>query len=160
MENSDKSFKKEEIIYKGEKVTMQSSDLAEGRVRMSRHLWDRKSGGLMTRTILRTTDDKFTLNYSREKFEQIRIEATMGTLFLTCYSNEPMREMIIYEFGESAQMKKVLDILEWAKKHPEFDKGFACSMYVRLEKGDKLTEAQEQAIDNILVKWKVPKDWR
>jgi hypothetical protein len=160
VENSDKSFKKEEILYKGVKITVESRDLVEGRLRMSRFNCLRKNGELIGKTILKITDETSVLNLSPDQFDEMRRHAAISTQFLTCFSNEPMKEMIIYEFDEHIQMKKVLRILWWAEKHPEFDKGFACSMYVRLQKGDKLTEAQEQAIDNILVKWKVPKDWR
>lgn len=160
MENSDTSFKKEEILYKGEKITVESRDLVEGRLRMSRFNCVRKNGETIGKVILKITDDRSVLNCSRDNFDELRRHAAVSTQFLTCFSNEPMREMIIYEFEESAQMKKVIGILDWAEKHPEFDSEFTNSMYVRLTKGHKLTEAQEQAIDNILVKWKVPKDWR
>lgn len=157
MKISNKPFEKEEIIYKGEKVTVESRDVVEGRLRMSRFNCVRKNGETIGKVILKITDETSVLNLSPDRFDEMRRHAAISTQFLTCFSNETMKEMIIYEFGESAQMKKVLRILLWAEKHPEFDGEFVNSMYVRLEFGQKLTEAQEQAIDNILVKWKVPK---
>ena len=50
--------------------------------------------------------------------------------------------------------EKIKMILEWAdEEKPEFDTGFVESLQDQLEKKDFLTDAQEEALDNIIDKW-------
>ncbi len=50
--------------------------------------------------------------------------------------------------------EKIKMILEWADEEtPEFDTGFVESLQDQLEKKDFLTDAQEEALGNIIDKW-------
>lgn len=51
--------------------------------------------------------------------------------------------------------EKIELILNWAKAHPRFDVSYVWSVKDGLEKWGKLTPAQDQALSNIIRKWKI-----
>lgn len=46
-------------------------------------------------------------------------------------------------------------ILSWADEHPDFDTAFVDSMAEKLETYGELTEAQSDALDNIIERWRI-----
>ncbi len=52
--------------------------------------------------------------------------------------------------------EKIEAILLWAEDNPDFDASYVESLDIWLDDHDGLTEAQEQGLDNIIVKWRIP----
>ncbi len=51
--------------------------------------------------------------------------------------------------------QKLERVLAWADNNPSFDDTFVCSLLHRLETGRELTDAQVNALDNIIKKFKI-----
>ena len=51
--------------------------------------------------------------------------------------------------------EKIEMVLEWAYKHPKFDTSFIESLEEALSKYDYLTDAQSEALDNIIKKFRI-----
>ena len=53
------------------------------------------------------------------------------------------------------QQEKIDSILLWAEDHSNFDTGFVDSMQDKMNLMGELTENMEDALDNIILRWKI-----
>jgi hypothetical protein len=144
------------MIYNGEEVIVRSRNIIENKVKQSAFVFRRKNGNNIGRTVLKILDEETYFNLEPQSLTSIRKRANISTQFLTCIPNGPARELIIYEFDENVQMKKTMRVVEWSEDNPEFDRTFVNNLYDLLEVGNKLSFAQEKALDNIIDKWRIP----
>ena len=144
------------MIYNGEEVIVRSSNIIENKVKQSKFFFLHKNGNKIGRTVLKILDEETYFNLEPQSLASIRKHACISTQFLTCIPDGPTKELIIYEFDENIQMQKAMRAVEWSRNNPEFDKTFIYNLYDLLEAGNKLTAAQEKALDNIIEKWRIP----
>lgn len=144
------------MIYNGEEVIVRSRNIIENKVKQSNFFFLHKNGNKIGRTVLKILDEKTYFNLEPQSLVSIRKHACISTQFLTCIPDGPTKELIIYEFDENIQMQKTMRAVEWSINNPEFDKTFIYNLYDLLEAGNKLTAAQEKALDNIIEKWRIP----
>lgn len=55
-------------------------------------------------------------------------------------------------------LDRVVNAIEWADNHDDFDPAFLESLYDRLEKGNSLTEGQRQGLENIIEKFGIDEE--
>lgn len=146
-------------FYKGEEVEVQSR-VIQGDILQERFFFTNKNGTRIAKHIAKFVHGgKFESKKIRGS--TIRNSLDLSSNFLTCISNEPMEEIIAYDFLEKSrkniQQQKIDRILDWVEveDNPQFNSNFVYKMQTLLSRGE-LTETQETSLDNIIEKWKIP----
>lgn len=158
-DNSSNIVSKKEF-YKGEEVEVQSRMINEF-ILQERFFFTNKNGTRIAKNIAKALGDNRRFGPNKDFVLAIRNSLGLTSKFLTCIPNEPMKEIIVYEFEEKSrrniQQEKINRILDWVEtgNNPEFNANFVYKMDTLLGRGE-LTGSQENSLDNIIEKWRIP----
>jgi len=158
MKDSNSSIVSRKEFYKGEEVEVQSRVIHDD-ILQERFFFTNKNGTRIAKHIAKFVNGgKFESKKIRGS--TIRNSLDLSSNFLTCISNEPMEEIIAYDFLEKSrkniQQQKIDRILDWVQveDNPNFNPKFVYKMQTLLSRGE-LTETQETSLDNIIEKWRI-----
>lgn len=146
-------------FYKGEEVEVRSR-IIEDAILQERFFFTNKNGTRIAKHIAKLVHGG-AFNAETICDSSIQNSLDLSSNFLTCISNEPMKEIIAYDFlkrtRRNIQLQKVDRILDWVQTetNPNFNSNFVNKMEKLLIRGE-LTETQETSLDNIIEKWKIP----
>lgn len=160
MKDNSSSIVSKKEFYKGEEVEVQSR-LIDGDILQERFFFTNRNGTRIAKNILKIVNKDLCFMANAATLDSLKNNVGLRPQFLTCISNGPMKEIIAYDFERKSrkniQEEKINRILDWVEtgNNPEFNANFVYKMDTLLGRGE-LTGSQENSLDNIIEKWRIP----